>query len=85
MPGQQSLRHLAGIFFFALALLFTGWLLLGMLGVVPLLMQLPGESTVRTHASAAVLFFMFAAWGFLGKLGPVQPVSLHSLDERNYT
>ena len=62
--GPQGLRRLVGIFFFSVALLFSGWLLLGLFGVVPLILQFPGESSVRTHASAAVLFFMFAAWGF---------------------
>ena len=49
---------------FALALASIGWLLLGMFDVVPLVLQLPGESTLRTHATAAVAFLMVAAWGF---------------------
>jgi hypothetical protein len=49
---------------FAIALALTGWLLLGMLNVVPLALQFPGESTLRSHAGAAVLFLMFAAWGY---------------------
>lgn len=49
---------------FAVALALSIWLLLGMLDVVPLVLQLPGESAFRSHAGAAVLFFMIAAWGF---------------------
>ena len=49
---------------FAVALALIAWLLLGILDVVPLVLQLPGESTVRSHAGAAVLLLMIAAWGY---------------------
>ena len=60
----KALRRFVGAISFAVAMVFTAWLLLGILNVVPLLLQLPGESTVRSHAGAAVLLLMVAAWGF---------------------
>ena len=59
-----KLRQSMGAISFALALAFIGWLLLGMFDVVPLVLQLPGESTLRTHATAAVACLMVAAWAF---------------------
>ena len=59
-----KLRRNIGAASFALALAFIAWLLLGMLDVVPLVLLLPGESTLRTHATAAVACLMVAAWGF---------------------
>jgi len=61
---SQKLRRALGVTCFAVAMVFAGWLLLGILDVVPLLLQLPGESTVRSHAGAAVLLLMIAAWCF---------------------
>ena len=60
----QGLRRSIGAVSFGVALAFTGWLLLGILDAVPLALQFPGESTVRSHAGAAVLSFMIAAWGY---------------------
>ena len=60
----ETLRRLIGAVSFAVALVLSGWLLLGIMDVVPLVLQLPGESTVRTHAGAAVLLLMIAAWGY---------------------
>ena len=60
----RRLRRSIGAVSFAVALALIGWLLLGILDVVPLVLQLPGESTVRTHAGASVLLLMIAAWGF---------------------
>ena len=60
----RGLRRLIGAISFAIALVLTGWLLLGMLDLVPLVLQFPGESTVRSHAGASVLLLMIAAWGF---------------------
>lgn len=59
-----KLRRTIGASSFALALASIGWLLLGMFDVVPLVLQVPGESTLRTHATAAVTCLMVAAWGF---------------------
>jgi hypothetical protein len=60
----RKLRRAIGSGFFVAALMFTAWLPLGILDVVPFVMHLPGESMVRSHAGAAVLSFMLAAWGF---------------------
>ena len=60
----ETLRRLIGAVSFAVALVLSGWLLLGIMDVVPLVLQLPGESTVRTHAGAAVLLLIIAAWGY---------------------
>lgn len=59
-----KLRRAIGVSSFALALASLGWLLLVMFNVAPLALQLPGESTLRTHATAAVACLMVAAWGF---------------------
>ncbi len=47
-----------------LALLSVIWLLLGMANVVPLLIELPNESSVRAHASIAVIFLLIGSWAF---------------------
>ena len=61
---REGLRRSMGAICLAVALVLTGWLLLGILDVVPLVLQLPGESAVRSHAGAAVLLFMIATWGY---------------------
>lgn len=61
---REKLRRTVGAVSFAVALVCTVWLLLGLLDVVPLVLQIPGESAVRSHAGASVLFFMTAAWGY---------------------
>ena len=49
---------------FLLGLALIAWLTLGVLDVVPLLFVLPGESSERLHAAAAVGCLLIAAWGF---------------------
>ena len=49
--------------------LFSGslasiWLLLGMINVVPLLIELPEVTRVRAHASLAVLLLLIGSWAF---------------------
>lgn len=56
-------RTLAGCSL-ALALMMIIWLALGLFNLVPLTLQLPGESKIRTYATAAVAFLMIAAWGY---------------------
>ncbi len=40
------------------------WLILGMLNVVPFLIELPQETSIRAHASLAVIFLLIASWAF---------------------
>ena len=51
-----------------LALGFIGWLPLGVLNVVPFVLELPGEPSVRVHAAVAVGCLFVAAWGFWGQI-----------------
>jgi hypothetical protein len=44
--------------------LATIWLLLGMFNIVPLLILIPGETFIRSHASFAVIFLLVASWAF---------------------
>lgn len=59
-----KLRRTIGMYSLALSLVFILWLPLGVLTVVPLLLQIPGESALRTHAGVTVACLMVAAWGF---------------------
>ena len=40
------------------------WLILGMINVVPLLIELPQETSIRAHASLAVIFLLIGSWAF---------------------
>ena len=40
------------------------WLLLGMIDVVPFLIELPQETSLRAHASLAVIFLLIGSWAF---------------------
>tara|TARA_B100000768_G_C11022374_1_gene266637 strand:+ start:263 stop:451 length:189 start_codon:yes stop_codon:yes gene_type:complete len=50
------------------ALLFAGfavlWLLLGMANIVPFLIELPQETSLRAHASLAVILLLIGSWAF---------------------
>jgi len=46
------------------AMLAVIWLLLGMVNIVPFLMELPQETSVRAHASLAVILLLIASWAF---------------------
>ena len=48
----------------ALGLLAVIWLILGMLNVVPFLIELPQETSIRAHASLAVIFLLIGSWAF---------------------
>ena len=39
-------------------------LLLGMVNIVPFLIEIPQESSIRAHASIAVIFLLIASWAF---------------------
>jgi len=47
-----------------LATLSVIWLLLGMFKIVPFLIELPEETSIRAHASLAVIFLLIASWAF---------------------
>ena len=40
------------------------WLLLGMINIVPFLIELPQETSIRAHASLAVIFLLIGSWAF---------------------
>ena len=61
---SAKLQRMIGTAAFLLALVFIVWLPLGILHVVPLVLELPGESGLRVHAAAAVGCLVVAAWGF---------------------
>ena len=47
-----------------LGLLSVIWLILGMFNVLPLLIELPQETSIRAHASLAVIFLLIGSWAF---------------------
>ena len=51
----------AALFLASLAVI---WLLLGMVNILPFLIELPQESNIRAHASIAVIFLLIASWAF---------------------
>ena len=40
------------------------WLILGMIDVVPFLIELPQETSIRAHASLVVIFLLIGSWAF---------------------
>ncbi|MGY8874581.1 MAG: hypothetical protein ACKVJB_06700 [Gammaproteobacteria bacterium] len=51
----------AALFLAALAVI---WLILGMINLVPFLIELPQETSIRAHASLAVIFLLIGSWAF---------------------
>ena len=47
-----------------LSLVSVLWLVLGMFNIVPLLIELPQETSIRAHASLAVILLLVASWAF---------------------
>jgi hypothetical protein len=47
-----------------LAILAVLWLFLGMINIVPFLIELPQETSIRAHASLAVILLLVASWAF---------------------
>ncbi|MDA7842162.1 hypothetical protein N9A44_00890 [Gammaproteobacteria bacterium] len=47
-----------------LGLLAVIWLILGMLNIAPFLIELPQETSIRAHASLAVIFLLIGSWAF---------------------
>jgi hypothetical protein len=60
----RSAQWVIGSGALSLAVVFMLWIPLGIVGVVPFVLELPGESLLRSHAAAAVLCLLVAAWGF---------------------
>ena len=49
---------------FGLGIVALIWLLLGMINVVPFLIELEQETSIRAHASLAVVFLLIGSWAF---------------------
>ncbi len=60
----MSLRKKLARFIFALSILSFIWLILGMLELVPFILELPNETRLRAHASVTVIFLLLASWFF---------------------
>ena len=58
------MRKTFGKVSFTLSVIASLWLILGMLKIVPFLLEIQGETDVRAHASLAVFFLVCSAWGF---------------------
>jgi hypothetical protein len=58
-----KLRRTIGESAFLFSLVFVAWLPLGIFHIVPFVLLLPGEPSVRVHAAAAVGCLLVAAWG----------------------
>ena len=59
---KARFRRVAGVVGGVLAIVFMAWLPLGILGVVPFALVIPGESALRTHAGIAVACLLATAW-----------------------
>tara|TARA_B110000037_G_scaffold35161_1_gene42756 strand:- start:203 stop:391 length:189 start_codon:yes stop_codon:yes gene_type:complete len=58
------MKRKIGIAALGLGFLSVIWLILGMINVVPLLIELPQETSIRAHASLAVIFLLIGSWAF---------------------
>jgi len=58
------MKRKIGIVALSLSFLAVLWLLLGMANLVPLLIELPNETSIRAHASLAVIFLLIGSWAF---------------------
>ena len=58
------MKRKIGIAALVLGFLALVWLILGMINVVPLLIELPQETSIRAHASLAVIFLLIGSWAF---------------------
>ena len=58
------MRRKIGVLALSLAMLAVVWLLLGMANIVPFLIELPQETSIRAHASLAVLLLLIGSWAF---------------------
>ena len=58
------MKRKIGIAALVLGSLALVWLILGMINVVPLLIELPQETSIRAHASLTVIFLLIGSWAF---------------------
>ena len=58
------MRRKIGVLALSLAMFAVAWLLLGMANIVPFLIELPQETSIRAHASLAVLLLFIGSWAF---------------------
>ena len=58
------MKRKIGIVALSLSFLAVLWLLLGMANLVPLLVELPNETSIRAHASLAVIFLLIGSAAF---------------------
>ena len=58
------MKRKIGIVALSLSFLAALWLLLGMANLVPLLIELPNETSIRAHASLAVIFLLIGSAAF---------------------
>ena len=58
------MRKKIGVLALSLASMAVVWLLLGMANIVPLLIVLPQETSIRAHASFSVSLLLIASWAF---------------------
>ena len=68
MPNRlKNLRLKIGTIAAIGAAILVLWLPLGIVGLVPFVLTIPGESALRSHAGLAVGSLMIAAWGYWGR------------------
>jgi hypothetical protein len=60
----RNTRRLMGRVAFVLAIVLVAWLPAGLLQIVPFVLSLPNESSLRVHAAAAVACLLIAAWAY---------------------
>ena len=61
---NDSMKRKIGKVALFLASLAVILLLLGMVNIVPFLIEIPQESSIRAHASIAVIFLLIGSWAF---------------------
>ena len=61
---ENRLRRKLGKLAIIFAVLSIIWLALGMFNFVPLILMIPGETLIRSHATLPVLCLLLASWAF---------------------
>ena len=60
----MNLRNKFGKLAILFAVLSIIWLALGLFNIVPLILMIPGESLIRSHATLPVICLLLASWAF---------------------